>query len=323
MKKMLLFAVTLFASLPAFAQQDDTYIPLVEEGKEWCYIRNYSYQTYLDHLDDPGISNNDRCYLQYYYIKGDTVLNGVSYKKLYARNYEWSDFYTPASGREQPKRALTYDDPYLKTQLYAFIRETPDRKVYYIDYYWSDTIITCAFEFFSSGIRGEYYEQNRECLLFDFNNMDTLFKQRYYAYTHDSIETAVIVPEEPTQLVGMRHPRKVYKLIKASGNTHSPFHPDVIEGIGFLIYHNTGNFVSDAYPYFVVCGGYDCLYYVRHGDGEYEFLLDGIEVSSSIDDVSIDRAGLTDENYYDLTGRVVRNPSPGIYIHKGKKVIIR
>ena len=31
----------------------------------------------------------------------------------------------------------------------------------------------------------------------------------------------------------------------------------------------------------------------------------------------------TDDNYYDLTGRRVANPTPGIYIHQGKKVIIK
>lgn len=30
-----------------------------------------------------------------------------------------------------------------------------------------------------------------------------------------------------------------------------------------------------------------------------------------------------DENYYDLTGRAVLNPGPGIYIHKGRKILIR
>ena len=317
MKKLLLFAVILFASLPAYAQQDDTYIPLVEEGKEWCYI---DYLSYLSYVEIGPTAVPAYSYLKYLYIKGDTVLNGVSYKKLYARDSERWDYYsTPASDREQPKRALTFDDPYLKTQLYAFIRETPDRKIYYV--FYVDSIQTWVFPLYGSTIPSEYYELNREALMFDFNNMDALFKQRYYNYRHDSIETAVIVPEEPTQLVGMRHPRKVYKLVMPSGGIY--LYPDVIEGIGFFNPNNLGNFIADAYPFCVAGGGADCLYYVRHGNGEYEFLLDDIEVSSSIDDVAIDRADQTEENYYDLTGRVVRNPSSGIYIHKGKKVIIR
>ena len=38
---------------------------------------------------------------------------------------------------------------------------------------------------------------------------------------------------------------------------------------------------------------------------------------------SVDKAQHTDGNYYDLSGRRVMNPTKGIYVKAGKKVVVK
>ncbi len=46
-----------------------------------------------------------------------------------------------------------------------------------------------------------------------------------------------------------------------------------------------------------------------------------IEKVTGITDVNTDRPAVADDNWYDLTGRRVTNPTHGIYIHNGRKVV--
>lgn len=47
-------------------------------------------------------------------------------------------------------------------------------------------------------------------------------------------------------------------------------------------------------------------------------------VSTAIDDVIAERPESQDKAYYDLMGRRYERPTqPGIYIHQGKKVVVK
>lgn len=58
----------------------------------------------------------------------------------------------------------------------------------------------------------------------------------------------------------------------------------------------------------------------KNTDGSIEFDLD---LGSATGVTSIDNSLLTTDDYYDLQGRRISQPTHGIYIHNGKKVVIQ
>lgn len=52
-------------------------------------------------------------------------------------------------------------------------------------------------------------------------------------------------------------------------------------------------------------------------------LTDSSNISTAISDVRVERENTGDGYYYTITGQRVTNPTPGFYIHNGKKVIVR
>lgn len=55
----------------------------------------------------------------------------------------------------------------------------------------------------------------------------------------------------------------------------------------------------------------------------YEFDLLTAETSEVMTGVNELNVNEPDGPYFDLLGRLVKNPTPGIYIHNGRKVIVR
>ena len=54
-----------------------------------------------------------------------------------------------------------------------------------------------------------------------------------------------------------------------------------------------------------------------------EIAAEGEETTTGVDEVSTDENNKNDDAYYNLNGQRVDNPQKGIYIHRGKKVIIK
>ena len=72
MKKKLLIMLLSFCGAGAMAQAENNYLPFVEEGKSWVV-------TYLT-------QENTDSYKKIYIIKGDTIIGGVLYKKLFEKD---------------------------------------------------------------------------------------------------------------------------------------------------------------------------------------------------------------------------------------------
>ena len=102
MKHVLLSFVFALLGLYAVAQQ---YRPFVEEGKKWRIA------SLIPLNDDPTYPVDH----EYYFMKGDTVVDGKTWKKVYHTSFSKFDFlvreenkrvyYTPYPGREE----LMYD----------------------------------------------------------------------------------------------------------------------------------------------------------------------------------------------------------------------
>jgi len=79
MKKILLFILA-FLGMTQLAAQEYEYVPFVREGVKWVYVINRNPFYNIDN-DNPAQGDN-----QYYYtleIKGDTVINGKTYKAMH------------------------------------------------------------------------------------------------------------------------------------------------------------------------------------------------------------------------------------------------
>ena len=79
MKKILLIALVSFFALPAFSQKDSLYV----DGMKWVT----HYVTFGSHDKIIKISKNPSTY----FINGDSIINGIKYKKMYwsVNDYLW------------------------------------------------------------------------------------------------------------------------------------------------------------------------------------------------------------------------------------------
>lgn len=115
MRYMLFFLFCILGLKVSYAQ----YQPLVSEDKHWVYARFYD-------LDNPY---PDEGYL--IYMKGDTTINGMSYKKLLRSQLAGSH---PCPLDERP--CFVFDMPYQMTSgpiVLGYLREDlTEKKVYYI-----------------------------------------------------------------------------------------------------------------------------------------------------------------------------------------------
>lgn len=104
-----------------------------------------------------------------------------------------------------------------------------------------------------------------------------------------------------------------------------------VEGIGYDPGEGYGHLLDPDYFYHLPTGTFyetprPKLNYVTE-DGEIIYKSEayvGVIDYDGIDDVTADSQRVGDGRYYDLTGRPVAAPAaPGIYIHNGKKVLVR
>ena len=113
---------------------------------------------------------------------------------------------------------------------------------------------------------------------------------------------------------------------------------DYINGIGFdRVYRPKSTFMDFHYEFPSVISPWgettwtDCaLYCVTENDeiiykaNHYDYFNNRFFNSTSVKDVNTTNKGeKEDGNYYNLKGQVVENPGNGIYIHNGKKVLIK
>jgi len=269
------------------ANQDYEYVPLVRENVKWeCF--------YWGNLDEKMIKttySTPRLYT--YEIKGDTVVNGVTYQKCYRYN------------NSQNKVLNTQSDT-----IAALLRE--ENKVVYCrdNEVWArDRIFGVEF-----GTVDEFKEKGPnedEYVLYDFN-YDKMYQTMQSYMTDAEVDVDTLIINGTTR---MKYSNKGFNW---------GFY---LEGIGWVSKYE-GEMISEYRP-LLLSIPYDYRGLVRVIEGndtvfegpaldEYNYWLR----TGAVNEVSVNNPN-TDDRYYDLMGMPVEHPTSGIYIHNGKKVIIR
>ena len=82
-----------------------------------------------------------------------------------------------------------------------------------------------------------------------------------------------------------------------------------------LYYPKSGAFVNACRAYFELSDDSQAREFVMNFDGEATGISDALRLN--------DKGQMTNDNFYDLQGRKIEKPTKGLYIHNGKKVIIK
>ena len=297
MKRTILILSALLGMAAAYAQSDD-YLPIAREGSEWCYEGNapaYDYQYMV------------------YRFEGDTIADGRYYKILNRYN----------------KLLCTNPDGsyYLKDHggwiHYALVHEE-GKKVY---------VRSCRNQRNNSiGIAGvggldmvTFGDKTSETLLYDFNDICQYFYDAN-EYFHSNFSDPLITPiEDECVLNG----KQCYKLGQCFLCQY------VVEGIGQFskdVFQNA-NIATHLPSNLFISTGMELakLVYMKNPQGEFEYLdeekyskIKDAGTVSAVTDVKVPTRP-ADSRYYNLMGQPVAHPenAPGIYIHNGKKVVVK
>ncbi len=260
--------------------QEYEYVPFVREGVKWKYV--------VSHYDEIS----EKYTHQYFYLefKGDTILNGKTYKMMH-------------------KYSTVNPNPENDT-IPVFMRE--ENKIVYA--------ITPQGSVYPDCLVGLYYGSpdnlgGEEFILYDFNNPTDFWKRQINDF-HGEGADAYLTASVDTIQVG-EHKSKCYAYSIMSNTSFC-----IVEGVGY-----DSQLGYTLYPFIPSISSspvmYGLIHVVENGEIVYKSRFSG---DDGIDEVAADRRRLQDTNYYDLMGRPVGHAvptTPGIYIHQGKKIVVR
>ena len=302
MKQILLLTLLALLGLSQAAAQEYEYVPFVREGVQWvyCIYNDYSNSDPYGPGPDPRVPQGITFMkLQF---NGDTVINGKTYKamhKYHGKSLDWENDTIPVFMREENK------------VVYGIV---PDGK-WYDDCpigLWDDH------DFYDLKLAG------KEFVLYDFNDpisfLDTILtSNEYNDYGFTCLNAETIATGD--------HLAKRYKF-----QYETDFF--VTEGIGYDGW--------SSYPLMLWWTAYIAApvrinyqpadFYLSHVIKDGQIIYKGMRYREGtlvgIDEAEADRTQgrPQDPRYYDLMGRPVGTevPStPGIYIHQGKKIVVR
>ncbi len=259
----------------------DEYLPLVREGVRWHCNYNES--------DEDGYSYE---WHFYYEFKGDTIINGNVYKKLYRSYTGGSDL--PPFGLQNGYKETTLECSMMeKDKVVYVIYENP-----HVYYHNDGRFFFDHDEEYLEEIQTEY-----GLMLYDFNQPSELITG------HCTIQ-GVKCNQYATK----------YKLW-----LDEYINLDLIEGFGYkkgVIYNVM---CTLPYPYQPQAFDNDGYWYcTKLTDTNNNVLFQPYKDFIGINDVKVD-AAKRDLNYYNLQGQAVdiKSAPAGIYIHGGKKVVVK
>ena len=297
MKKILMLLVCAFA----FGVTMHAYEPIVKEGRQWVYYKLVE------------INENDRwvkyALPQTLYFEGDTIIRNTNYKKLHAE--QWDKNYNTS---QNPNPLYNYH----AILCFANEYENGQVNVYYKNNYIYPFIGRCR------GYDVIVYprlDQSIENIQKHFDSVGLTVKQRNRYGTFTGTDVININGTE----------RHVYntsvnyiKLIEGIGMVQTNF-DDFPPIANFLYLRDDAEyqwilshviedgeivFKGELYDYFA-----ELDYFKNHENG-----------GTAIDDIEAVQpsGGQGTDAYYDLQGRRIAEPAqPGIYIHGGKKVVVK
>ena len=298
MKKIVLFAMLTLLGMTQLGAQEYEYVPFVREGVKWvCFY------------DNPCIGVDDFIpFGEHYFIlemKGDTCIDGKCYKPVHYysgnRINELNDT-VPVYVREENK------------VVYGII---PDDRRYWECPIGIGTIARLIdWEIVSNVSTGV------EFILYDFNN-PVVFYENLDPFLCSRLQ---YLHTEMAQIGNHLSKKLVFDHISSDPDGQYYGSEPIIEGIGYA-----GD-KGAPFNYFYVYLPYGQIFYrlchvIENGQIIYKTRWYNPDVTLGINEVVTDvPQRQLDGNYYNLMGQPVGKDVPtvpGIYIHQGKKILVR
>ena len=287
MRKIFLISVLALLGMTQAVAQEYEYVPFVREGVKWVYeIINYYYQ---DNLDPAYLGKSTYRTLE---LKGDTVINGKTYKAMHkysGNSINWENDTVPIYLREENKI------------VYGII---PDQQFY----------DDCPIDNILSGMN---MYNGEEFILYDFQDPVIYWNGLFDGYPISNPNQYIYTD---TISIGNRKAKRYVNQLYEVRDWY------MVEGIG----------IDDIYSYTlamfppIVPGIGDERFGLSHVIEDGRIIYKGIHYDpnnvTGIDEVAADKARQADGNYYNLMGQPMGKQlptAPGIYIHHGKKIIVK
>ena len=303
MKKAIIIILLALLGMTQAIAQEYEYVPFVREGVKWvcCYYNP------IDVTNSTDFEGSFIPYGRHYYslkLEGDTVINGKSYKPLHLY-----------SGQEINDECDTVP-VYLREENKVVYGIIPDDRRYF------ECPIGIGTSVFDMAIH-DRINAGIEFKLYDFNDLESFYdhnEDEWYSVWFSIRNDCNIFTD--TVLIG-NHLRK--RLV-----IHYPDYPwdeYVIEGIGFASNFLDGNPFN--YFYNITTGLDQVFYNLSHviEDGKIIYKSPYYNPSVGIDEVVTEQPQRPlDPQYYNLMGQPMGKDvptTPGIYIHQGKKIVVR
>ena len=296
MKKILLLLLLTLQGMPQLSALEYEYVPFVREGVKWvCFYDNPCIS--VDHFIPFG---------EHYFIleiKGDTCIDGKRYKPVHYysgnRINELNDT-VPVYLREENK------------VVYGIIL---DDKRYYECPVGIGTIVN-GLDLYSA------IQTGVEFVLYDFNDPAGFYDDLDVASSPQLHYSC----EEMIQIGNTLRKKQVFSFVESEGIYFGNNY--IIEGIG---YGGEDPGMPLNYFYGITTGTIQVIYQLSHvienGEIVYKTRAYNPDITLGIDEVVVDvPQRVLDENYYNLMGQPVGKEvptTPGIYIHQGKKILVR
>ena len=282
MNKLLIIVLLALLGMTQAVALEYEYVPFVREGVKWVYyISDYGTNPNLP----KGVFNLE--------FKGDTVINGKTYKamhKYYGEAINQENDTVPIYMREEDK------------VVYGII---PDGQEY------SDCLIGHDY------IPHDMYNGN-EFVMYDFNDPVGFLREfkinypgdPYYYYEYNNTDTIALGNH----------------FVKRYNGTWSGNEFVLVEGVGvdsvipgYTLYFAMGTNLYSSY--------FSFSHLIENGEIIYKGMRYREGAVDGIDEVVANKTRRPlDPNYYNLTGQPVGKEvptTPGIYIHQGKKIVVR
>ena len=287
MKKILLFLMLAVLGMTQMAAQEYEYVPFVREGVKWVYFYDNT-----DNLINPDLAP-ERHYFTLE-LKGDTVINGKSYKPMHKYSVH----------------SINIDIDTIP----VYLREE-DRIVYGIipnGMKYTDCPIGNVFDFYNSFYNGQefvLYDFADPISFWDANLNDLLINP---AITYLSTDTIALGDKYAKRFIWQETNTKYFYQIEGIGSDS--------EKNGYTLYP-----LKD-----ISAGMTNVFFHLSHVVENGKIIYKGFHYDPSnmtgINEILVEKTQQLDTNYYNLMGQSVGTEmptTPGIYIHQGKKIIVR
>ena len=292
MKKSILiplFAVIGFIQAMA---QDYEYVPFVREGVKWVYYYNNPFMSYILDMQEGK---------QYFAfeMKGDVQIGDKHYKPVILTHY------LDENGREKEVEDFTP----------VYLRE--EDKVVYAIHPNGIWYAQCPVGFgWCVGMPGglPLTTSVDEFILYDFNDPMSI-----YSSEEEGLGLVEYYSSEVMNIGGQKRKCHHYRTWYSEDD-------EIVEGIGY-----DGNAGFPLYYFYDFNTGFQVTYYLSHVIEDGQVVYKGRwyepDIHVGIDEVVSERPHRAwDDNYYNLMGLPVGTEvptTPGIYIHQGKKIVVR